>query len=313
MIARVESSEPGTINRGHGSSWRCRHKNGTLAKTSVVTDINYVNHPSFRLPDTENKLWGPNRPDIPVSCYSLPQEMDEDDNSQRPRHNKLTAEQEKMLFLRYNYAKYRLSRLLRRKSSTCYGRVRKQLKIWQSRAETIRNQITHANLPLVPSMASRYKSSRAEFADMVSEGSWALLRAIEHFNVSRGFKFSTYACRAILSSFHRLNTKSQIYRKHVPVNFDPELQGGDEIDRRHDQQMDSAAADVRDVVLRNRADLTGTELAVLLGRFPIMAGSTRLTLAQLGRRMGVSNERVRQIEGACLSKLREVMEERFAS
>lgn len=313
MIARAEGSENGTVSCSRRDLWQYRHNDENGLRELPITDIRYVHHPSFCLPGAKDRLWGPHRQEVPMSWYSLPQEINEDGGNGRPKRDTLRAKQEKTLFLRYNYAKYRLSKLPHHRISSRASRIRQEAATWRKRAESTRDQIVHANLPLVPSMAQRYAPSGVEFEDLVSEGNMALLRAIEHFDVSRGFKFSTYACRAIVSCFHRLGAKSQRYRKHVPVNFDPEWQEGDAIDRRHNQQLDSAVASVREVVLRNRADLTGTELAVLLGRFPILAGGTRLTLAQLGKQVGVSNERVRQIEGACLLKLREAMGEHFAT
>ena len=62
-----------------------------------------------------------------------------------------------------------------------------------------------------------------EFADMLGEGNMALLRAVDKFDVSRGFKFSTYACRAILKAFGR-GRKQTKYRQHNPVHFDPEME-----------------------------------------------------------------------------------------
>ena len=52
----------------------------------------------------------------------------------------------------------------------------------------------------------------SEFAEIVSEGNMALMRAVDKFSVDRGFKFSTYACRAILKAFSRTAMKSSRHR-----------------------------------------------------------------------------------------------------
>ena len=67
--------------------------------------------------------------------------------------------------------------------------------------------------------------------DVADASAWT-----EHFDVSRGFKFSTYACRAVLACFHRLGAKERRYRQHVPVQFEPQMQQDDYDQRRHAEQ-----------------------------------------------------------------------------
>ena len=55
-----------------------------------------------------------------------------------------------------------------------------------------------------------------DFAEVVSEGNMALIRAVDKFNVERGFKFSTYACRAILKAFSRTAHEVQPLSHAVP-------------------------------------------------------------------------------------------------
>ena len=92
-----------------------------------------------------------------------------------------------------------------------------------------RTQITQANIPLVLAMAKRCKLAAVDFAELISEGNMALLRSVDKFDCARGFKFSTYACRAILKSFSRVATKTSRYRSRFPVEFDPALEKSDQI------------------------------------------------------------------------------------
>lgn len=65
---------------------------------------------------------------------------------------------------------------------------------------------------------------------------------------------------------------------------------------------------LRHVLRINSSDLTELESRVLLGRFP-QGNNDRLTFKQIGRSVGLSKERVRQIQNTALAKLRETLEQ----
>jgi RNA polymerase sigma factor (sigma-70 family) len=150
-----------------------------------------------------------------------------------------------------------------------------------------------------------------EFPELISEGNMALLRSVEKFDVSRGFKFSTYACRAILKSFHRLATNVGRYRQHFPTEFDPKLEHSDYDLRKHDIQRDDSVEALRDILSRNRASLSDVERTVVMERFALGTEGKGRTLSEVGKLIGLTNERVRQIQNAALAKLRAVLDEDY--
>jgi len=163
-----------------------------------------------------------------------------------------------MLFPRHNYAKYRLSKLLGSADGRSKRTRPRQERLWRRRACRTREKIVHANLPLVPAMAKRSRATGVDLADLISEGQMAVLRCIEHFDISRGFKFSTYARRAILACLHRLAAKERRYCRHVPVRSS----------RRCSRATSASAgtpirspppSPAREVILRNYADLNDVE------------------------------------------------------
>ena len=83
-------------------------------------------------------------------------------------------------------------------------------------------------------MAKRTRLGDVDFAEVVSEGNMALIRAVDKFNVDKGFKFSTYACRAILKAFSRTALKSNRHRMRFPVEFEPDMEKSDWSDRKRD-------------------------------------------------------------------------------
>merc|ERR1711879_833309 len=113
--------------------------------------------------------------------------------------------------------------------------------MWYRKSERIREQIAETNLALVLAMAKRTRMSEVDFSDLVSEGNMALLRAVDKFDVGRGFKFSTYACRAILKAFSRSGMKHTRYRQMFPADFDPKMERSDYMERcREGHEMDCA-------------------------------------------------------------------------
>ena len=226
----------------------------------------------------------------------------------------LTAAEERVLFLQYNYARYRLE-ILRQEIGEDRPRDAqvRQVFDWYERSRMLRTHIAESNLALVLAMAKRSRAGDVDFGDLVSEGNMALLRSVDKFDIERGFKFSTYACRAILKSFSRLGMKQTRYRQRFPTEFDPLLEKSNEpAERRREDELERAAEAVH-VIVHNTADLTDIEQEIIHHRFGIDAGAQgrRLTLAQVGMLIGLTKERVRQIQNRALEKLRDTLAERY--
>ena len=229
----------------------------------------------------------------------------------------LAADQERALFLQFNYCRYRVAELkLQAGPEPIDSAVARDMVHWQHRAAMHRDQIAQLNLALVLAMAKRTRMSEVEFADLVSEGNMALLRAVDKFDVARGFKFSTYACRAILKAFSRLAVKLSRYRQFFPTDFDPKLEKSDYADRKHIGHEADCADEVRQIMTQNRALLTDIEQNVIEHRFALVLDDPKAevapkTLEQVGKLIGVTKERVRQIQNKALKKIRHSLEEGF--
>jgi RNA polymerase sigma factor (sigma-70 family) len=226
----------------------------------------------------------------------------------------LTAEQERTLFLQFNYARFKVAQIREQiGDEPATDEQARELLSWHRLADRLRDQIARSNLALVLSMAKRVRHSDVDFTDMISEGNMALLRAIDKFNVSRGFKFSTYACRAILKAFSRAGQKHTRYREMFPTDFDPALERSDHQRRRFDEHESDCADEVMRIVHANRAELSDVERQVISHRFALNREqhSSPLTLEQVGQIVGLTKERVRQIQNKALSKIRRTLEESY--
>ncbi|NLF32545.1 MAG: sigma-70 family RNA polymerase sigma factor [Planctomycetes bacterium] len=266
--------------------------------------VPYIDHPSFAQPETAEALWGAHADPIDVEPYSLLPEV-EGDGEVVARRTALSRTQEQTLFLRYNYAKYRLNQLAGRRQTPS---LLDEESLWRRRAAAVREKIIHANLPLVPAVAKRKRVEGVDMADKISEGYLAVLRSVEYFDVSRGFKFSTYACRAILAALFRLGTKTQTYRKHVPAQYDMSFEPDDSGRRREHEQRTDVKESVRRVLRTNDAGLNDVQREVIRRRFPLDDGARPQPRWKIGRHLGVSTEQVRRIERMSLDRLGQALD-----
>jgi len=273
---------------------------------TIAENLDYVDHPSFSDPKTEAELFGPDAEVIDIPEYSL---FPDQDGALPARHHRIGRAQERTLFLRYNYARYRACELLE-KQDTYFSVRRARLAVeWYRKAMDVRKKIMHANLALVPSMIGKKKVSLVDFSEQMSEGYLAVLRSVERFDVSRGYKFSTYACRSILSAFQYLGKKAVKHKTRFGAEFDENHEEDDYLDRRHGKQRSEAIDTLREVIRGNYADLTETEMQIIHERFPLIEDRKPSTLKKVGQMVGLTNERVRQIERRSLGKIRQAYEE----
>jgi RNA polymerase sigma factor (sigma-70 family) len=181
---------------------------------------------------------------------------------------------------------------------------------WHRRFEHFREYLVRTNLALVLAMAKRTRLGDVDFAEVVSEGNMALIRAVDKFSIDRGFKFSTYACRAILKAFSRTALKSSRHKTRFPVEFEPDMEKSDWSDRKRDMVEEDCIDELKQIVDRNLADLTDVESTVIQRRFNWQQQDEHpLTLEEVGQIIGVTKERVRQIQNKALAKIRIVLED----
>ncbi len=222
----------------------------------------------------------------------------------------LTREQEQYYFRRMNFRKFQFTELREqiageRPSARLVSRMEGLL---QDITE-VKNLLIRSNLRLVVSIAKKYMKSSSDFFELVSDGNISLMRAVEKFDYSRGNKFSTYASWAILKNFARSvpaeHQRLDRFRTGQDEAFasSPELRGSFFIDEHLNL---SHRAVIRDLM----QELDGREQRVIACRFGLDEGAEPETLEQVGNRLGVTKERIRQIEVRTLEKLRRIAERR---
>jgi len=215
-------------------------------------------------------------------------------------------------FRALNFAKYRAA-LLQKKltlNASC-KRIVDEIERWMRLAGEVRNEIVAANVRLVVSVAKKFAGDRNSLGELISDGNVTLIRAVEKFDYSRGFRFSTYATWALRYNFART-----VGKKPSAV---ARCLGGDELldevpDARDDLVAERGLAEGNLALNRMLAKLDPREHAIVLGRFGLQPGCEEKSLQEIAREMGVCKERVRQLQIRALDKLKSMAAEmRFES
>jgi len=217
----------------------------------------------------------------------------------------LTREQEVWLFRKFNYLKYKATKLREQLDPEHpNARLMDQIERLYDDIVEIKNKIVRANLRLVVSIAKRRVSPGDSFFDLVSDGNMSLIRAVEKFDYARGNKFSTYASWAIMKNYARTIPDEHKRRDRFRAADMEMLQSA--ADRREDEYQQRLAASDRLAQVGKFLDrLDQREQTIIIRRYGLDHEHEPQTLKEVGTALGVTKERVRQIEAKALEKLRE--------
>jgi RNA polymerase sigma factor (sigma-70 family) len=295
----------GQFSRQRSSIYRVI--NEMRARRILSVKLEYMPHASFENADARELILGP-----------MPAPVD----GKAPRRTKppkglppyladlyenplLAREQEMHLFRKMNYLKFLANRLRERVEPT---RVRTsvldEIERLQEEALAVKNQIIRANLRLVVSIAKRHVGPSNNFFELVSDGNMSLIRAVEKFDFARGNKFSTYASWAIMKNFAR-TIPEENYRRDRFVTGHEEMFEAAADTRTDEHEYETAQKRNEEAVKGMLGRLDDRERRIIISRYGIN-GASEQTLEQLGRELGITKERVRQIESRAQEKLRRI-------
>jgi RNA polymerase sigma factor (sigma-70 family) len=207
-----------------------------------------------------------------------------------------------------NWLKFRAAttrgRLDRRRATL---RQIEQVEGWLTEAETVKAILITSNLRLVVSIAKNFVDATYAFEELVSEGNVALMRAVEKFNFALGNRFSTYATYAIQRHFFRLSHRGRQFRKRF-IADDEALRDRAAAEPTNAYCSAEQIGLLKGIFGQFLRDLEPREREIVVARFGFDGKAPR-TFRELGSAMGVCKERIRQIQGRAMDKLRDMAAE----
>jgi RNA polymerase sigma factor (sigma-70 family) len=175
---------------------------------------------------------------------------------------------------------------------------------WQ-RASLIRHQLIIVFFKLAVVVGRQFSHDSNDADDLVGQACLTMIRAVERFDAARGYRFSSYATRAIRSELTRYVTRQ---RRHGWVTLElTDLASICDSGTRHPELVRHVTTfhALEDLLQR----LENREEHVVRSRFGLQNRPGCFTLQRLADEYGVTRERIRQLECRALKKLREMATE----
>lgn len=287
------------------AAWVYRAITQMRARDLKVRRIEFIPSADFDLPNADEMILGAAELNSPYVDTPLPARLPADLPpylQQLFRLPLLSPAGELALFRKMNYLKFQADRLRQVLDvETVSAAELDRIELLLEDANRVKQQITQANLRLVVSIAKRHLSSMMDLFELISDGNVSLMRAVDKFDYSRGYKFSTYASWAVMRNFARSVPEFKSHRDRYQTGRDELIDIAPGF-APEEAENDFAPA-VRGVIDRMLGQLGERERAILRHRFGL-EDSQPQTLEQIGKRLGVSKERIRQLESRALEQLR---------
>jgi RNA polymerase primary sigma factor len=228
----------------------------------------------------------------------------------------LTKEQEQHLFRKMNFLKHKAGKMLGELKLPSglinYATLRveslDQIEAHLKEANQIKELLIRCNMRLVTSIAKRHSGQTENFFELLSDGNMSLMRAVEKFDFSRGNKFSTYASWAIMKNFAR-SIPDEKHRRERFVTGNEEIFDAAEDKRTDEQEVIAAAEQASAKVNRLLEFLEPREREIIRLRAGLDNGKEGMTLEKIGEKLGITKERVRQLNVRAMKKLRTIVEQ----
>ena len=220
----------------------------------------------------------------------------------------LSREQERHLFRQMNYLKHQLHKLQEDlEPNKARAADLDRIEELQAKIAFVRERLIRCNMRLVVNYAKKHASPTDNLWELISDGNMSLLRAVEKFDYGRGNKFSTYASWAIMKNFARSIPDEKIHRERFITGHDDMFEA--QADDRSDEQEQVTQADQATKKVNHLLELLDPREREIVRMRAGLDNEGNLTLEQIGQRLGITKERVRQLNVRIMKKLRDYVQE----
>jgi RNA polymerase sigma factor (sigma-70 family) len=222
----------------------------------------------------------------------------------------LSKEQEQHLFRKMNFLKHKANKL-RQQLDASRARIQdiKHIEELQMEATAIKDQLISSNMRLVVAIAKRHAAQTDNFFELLSDGNMSLIRAVEKFDFGRGNKFSTYASWAIMKNFARSIPEEKRRRERYVTGHEDMFDIAPDT-RSDEQELVASVEQSKNRVNRLLQYLEPRERQIIQMRAGLENYSEGMTLEEIGQQLGITKERVRQLNVRIMNKLRSIAKEK---
>ncbi|HEV3257833.1 MAG TPA: sigma-70 family RNA polymerase sigma factor [Gemmataceae bacterium] len=286
--------------------------NEVRAQRLLDQPLDYIYNPSFDDTAAERQILGP-----------MPDAQDFESHRRKMRAPKdappelaslyevplLNKEQEQHLFRQMNFLKHKATRLRARLDpSRARTQEIERVEDLQEQATAIKDQLISCNMRLVVSIAKKHAAESDNFFELLSDGNMSLIRAVEKFDYSRGNKFSTYASWAIMKNYARSIPDDKQRRERYQTGHD-DLFAARPDTRTIEREVVATHEQAVHRVNRLLEYLEPREREIIRMRAGLDNNSEGMTLEEIGQQLGITKERVRQLNVRIMNKLRIIAKE----
>lgn len=228
------------------------------------------------------------------------------DVCQRPEPRRLSASEEAAIFRRMNYLKHQAERWRRAVADggqSAGGAVANVERLWEESLR-LRNYLVQVFSKLAVSVARPYVNPEFRLDELLSEAHVTLLRCVEIFDADRGYRFSTYATNAMRHNLNRYVSRQHKLRRatrEYAATDDCQTASG-ESPRQREREYSRRISGVN----RWMRKLDPRERTILQSRYGWNSEPNKVTLQSLAEQLGLSRERIRQLELRAIEKLRDM-------
>lgn len=286
--------------------------NEVRAQRLLEQTLEYIPHESFENPAVEAEIMAP-MPDADKFEAKRKDAKPPKDVQPELAHlyemPLLTKEQEQHMFRKMNFLKYKAA-TLRAKLDPAHARIQdlKEIEDLEEQANRVKDFLIRANMRLVYSNAKRHAGASDNYFELVSDGNMSLIRAVEKFDFSRGNKFSTYATWAIMKNFAR-SIPEERKRRERYVTGNEEVFDAAADNRTDEQEQVQSAEQAAFRVNRLLEYLQPREREIIRMRAGLDTHAKGMTLEEIGQKLGITKERVRQLNVRAMKRLRDIAQE----